>query len=142
MIVDNTVDHCVCSPILHFTLCYLEVNWWEGGLRSGKRLSVPYSSLIVKFRPSFDPSRSISLTLSLSACFFIPLEFSFLIPSSRRLLQPLRKKRKINLYFCFFSCCHEKYKTSEKSYSRLSVLSSVFLFFLFIHCSSLKGYIS
>lgn len=68
--------------------------------------------------PPFD------LFFSFSTSLYLPVsssrQFSFLSPSFRWLLHPMRRKRKIDLYFSvFFSCCHQKYKTSENSYSHL-----------------------
>lgn len=65
------------------------------------------------------PLISVCLSISLSLPVSIhSLEFSFVIPSSCRLLQPL-KKRKINLYFCFFSAVIKNIKHLEKKQLKL-----------------------
>lgn len=93
--------------------------------------------------------QTLLFDLSVSLCLFpfievlILLECSFLIPSSRRRLQPLRKKRKINLYFCFFFCCHQKIQNIWKK--QLLPLCPFFcVSFLLVYSlySSLKGRIS
>lgn len=119
-----SISHCVTWSKL--------VGRWEGGvLAVGSAflfvillwLWTSYSSLIPL---SFSSFSSLFPFID-----FILLDFSFLIPSSCRLLQLLRKTRKINLYLCFF-CCHQKYKTSgKKATPRFYRLSFMFLFLPF-----------
>ena len=110
-----SISHCVTKSKL--------VGRWEGG---PPQWEAPFCSFFCFFdcevQPLFwSPSASLFLSLSLSLCARFHLlssssflEFSFLIPSSRRLLQPLRKKRKINLYSCFFLLSSKNIKHLEK----------------------------
>lgn len=97
-----------------------------GGVSSVGSHSVILLIVTVRLLLSLSPFLHVCFHLSSSSHYS-----SFLIPSSHRLLQPLRKKRKICTLVFFFSCCHQKYKTSfQKSNSRFCPFFCALLLYL------------
>lgn len=93
MIVDNTVDHCVCQPCRR-----------RGLVREATRL---FPWLLTS--DSFCLCLLFSMFVSIWVLHLIILHFwsPNTTPAS-----PAIKKEKKDLYSCFFFCCHQKYKTS------------------------------
>lgn len=123
-----SISHCITWNKL--------VGRWEGGkgdLRSGKCLSVPYSSLIMKFRPSFDLCLSIYLSLFLPVCFLLVLHpiKAFIFDPLISWASPNIKKEKEDRSVLFvFSAVIKNIKHLKKALASLSfLLCSCFFFF-------------